>query len=201
MLTVLCTGGARKRFPWSVGKTADPSGSRGDRRAVGQFFEDHRPELRYAAGAQGQNHVTFGGCRCQSLCRLRERSNIPGLGSGSLDLFRQSFARHAFDWHLAGSIDIKHIERIRIAERGRKFLVQISRPAIAMRLKHHVNLAESALSGRGQGGANLGWMVPVIIDNTYAARPASQLKTPVHATEMLQREANQVDFDVETDAD
>ncbi len=53
-----------------------------------------------------------------------------------------------------------------------------------MRLEHDVNMPVAAFARGGQGGANLGGMVAVVVDDGHAARLAAKLKAAVHAPEM-----------------
>ena len=70
-----------------------------------------------------------------------------------------------------------------------------------MRLEDHVDLAVSALAGRGQRRPNLGGMVAVVVDDADAAGFAAQLKAAVHAAKVFQRLADMVDRNVQADAD
>jgi hypothetical protein len=56
-----------------------------------------------------------------------------------------------------------------------------------VRLEYNVDLAESALAGGGEGGADLGGVVAVVVDHAYARACASQLESAIHAAEVFER--------------
>ena len=69
-----------------------------------------------------------------------------------------------------------------------------------MRLKDHVDFAESALPRSRQGGANLGGMVAVVVDYADTRGLAAQLEAPVHAAKFFQRHADVICLDIESDS-
>jgi hypothetical protein len=56
-----------------------------------------------------------------------------------------------------------------------------------VRLEYNVDLAESALAGGGEGGADLGGMVAVVVDHAYAGGRASQLESAIDSAEVFER--------------
>jgi hypothetical protein len=70
-----------------------------------------------------------------------------------------------------------------------------------VRLEDYVNLAVSALAGRGKGCANLGGVVAVVVDDCDTSNFAVQLETPVNSAEVFKRLANVRDRNVESYAD
>ena len=73
---------------------------------------------------------------------------------------------------------------------------------IAMRLKHHQH-ATAEPACRGERGANLGGMMPVVVDHAHASRFAARLEAAAHAAEPRQRLGDQREahLDLETDRD
>src|SRR5271166_4482141 len=71
-----------------------------------------------------------------------------------------------------------------------EFLHQELCSRVAMGLKNHMNLAETALPRRGQCSADLRGMMPVVIDDGHTVRGANRLKSAINAIEVLQRFAN-----------
>src|SRR5580692_6801888 len=55
-----------------------------------------------------------------------------------------------------------------------------------MRLKDNVNPPATRFARSCQRGADLGWMMTVVVDHGDASRRASLLKAPVHTAKMLQ---------------
>ena len=55
-----------------------------------------------------------------------------------------------------------------------------------MRLEDDMDAPVTAFTGGGQGSANLGGMVAVVVDHRDAARRAAQLKAPVHAAKVAE---------------
>ena len=72
----------------------------------------------------------------------------------------------------------------------RELVQKIEGAGVAVGLEDDVNLPVAALAGRGEGGANLGGMVAVIVHHGDAARLAAQLKAPVHAAKMIEALGN-----------
>ena len=61
------------------------------------------------------------------------------------------------------------MHRIGIGEGAGEFLEQITRARVAVGLEDHVDAAIAALARCGQGGADLGGMVAVVVDDGDAA--------------------------------
>src|ERR1017187_1304285 len=167
-----------------------------------QFVENHRPELRDAASAQGQDHVAV----------LRDcGGGIHGFGGGTYvaavlcvslaDALRQGLARNAFDGLLAGGVDVEYEERIGVVKGGGEFLDQVAGAGVAVGLEDDVNLAESALAGRGQRGLDLGRMVAVVVDDAHAGGAAAQLEAAIDAAELIEGGADGFDSNLQADAD
>src|SRR5215471_21232676 len=69
-----------------------------------------------------------------------------------------------------------------------------------MRLEDHMNAAVSTLPGGGEGGADLGGMVAVIVDHRDSVHPTFELEATVYAGKVRQTLADLVDLYVESDA-
>ena len=69
-----------------------------------------------------------------------------------------------------------------------------------MGLEDDVNSAEAALPSGGQGRADLGGVMAIVVDNADVSDFALELEAAIDAAEILERAANGVDRDVEADA-
>src|SRR5947209_73906 len=61
-----------------------------------------------------------------------------------------------------------------------------------------MNLTKSALLGGSKRRFDLGRVVPVIIEHTYATGAAAQLKTAIDAAKLIERGANGLGRDVQS---
>ena len=68
-----------------------------------------------------------------------------------------------------------------------------------MRLEDDVDLPEAALQRRGQGSANLGGVVAVVVDDGDAVGVADQLEAAVDAVELRQPLTNLLDRNIQPD--
>src|SRR5271166_3018180 len=81
-----------------------------------------------------------------------------------------------------------------------EFLHQELCSRVAMGLKNHMNLAETALPRRGQCSADLRGMMPVVIDDGHTVRGANRLKPAINTIEVLQRFTNAFDRHIQPDS-
>src|SRR3984957_18271249 len=161
------------------------------RRSMGlKFAQNHAPQLRNAPRTQGQHHIAGLSQRRHHPDRIRERSSMRDAHILSRsNAPNQSLRRNPFDRLLVRRINIKQAKRVRVAKSVGKVVHQIARPGKSMRLKDHMHPAKSTLPSRRQGRPNLRWMMPIIVDHTYATRVSLDLKTPVHSAKSIQARA------------
>ena len=69
-----------------------------------------------------------------------------------------------------------------------------------MWLEDDVNPAIATLPGRGQGGANLGRVMAIIINDAYSSCGATQLKAPINTAEIIERSADMFEAHVQANA-
>lgn len=67
-----------------------------------------------------------------------------------------------------------------------------------MGLKDDVNFAESALAGGGERGPDFGGMMTVVVDDADTGDPSAQLKAPVNSAELIERRADGIHRNIET---
>src|SRR5436190_11007402 len=93
---------------------------------------------------------------------------------------RQHLGRDALDRLLARWINIQYEKNVRIVERDNKIVHQLLRSRKSMRLKNNDRppTAGTVLGSR-KGRQDLGRMMPVIVNNSYAANLALELEPPV----------------------
>ena len=112
------------------------------------------------------------------------------MNGGPLDAAGQVFCGYAGDGLLAGGVDGQHDDGIGIAECATELVHEIESAGIPVGLEDDVDSAVAALAGGGEGGANLGGMVAVVVDDGDAARRAAKLKAPVDAAKVAEALGN-----------
>ena len=114
------------------------------------------------------------------------RPTTPRIHALAMDPLYQRLGRDAGNRLLAGRVDIQHLHRRRIVEGVHKFLHQIARSRVAVRLEDHMHPAVPAFLRRPQRRANLRRMVPVIVHHRHPAHAALHLEAPVDSAKRLQ---------------
>src|SRR5215471_7626103 len=92
------------------------------------------------------------------------------------DPFREIGGGDAGNRRFPRRIDVHHQQHVRLVEGGEELLTQVERARVAMRLEHgHYTTVEPRLGG-GEGRANLGGMVAVVVDHRDASHRAPDLE-------------------------
>ena len=91
--------------------------------------------------------------------------------------------RDTGDRRLARRIDVHHEQHVRLVEGGQELLTQVQRARVAMRLKDRHHTAVEPRLGGGEGGAELGWMVPVVVHHRDASGRSPHLEAALDARE------------------
>src|SRR5579863_1809712 len=167
-----------------------------------ELLQNHGPQLRDAACAQGQDHVAVLRGGCGGIRGFGERTHVMNASAAVLaDSFAdprgQRFGGNTFDRLFAGGINIQHKQRIGVAEGGSEFFHQVARARVAMRLEYDVNLAEAALLRRRQRGFDLGWMMAIIVDHAHTRSTPAKLEAPVYAAELIERRADRLNSNIQ----
>ena len=108
----------------------------------------------------------------------------------AIHCFHQCLRIDAGDGSFAGSINVDHANHIRSLKAIAKFMQQVARASVAMRLKQHQNALEAALTRGFQRGANFCGVMAVIIDDSDAADFSLALKATLDAAEIRQPGGN-----------
>ena len=167
-----------------------------------KFFQNHRPQLRDAARSECENHVAYLARQRRPLSPLRRRTQRSDVMVSSLmnPLGQNLSGSYSFDWRFTRGINVENEQTVGIVERMHKLVHERLRAGVTMRLEDDVNFAETALPRRREGGANLGRMMPVVVDHADSVNRASQLEATIHAAKVLKGCADLLDADVKTDA-
>src|SRR5262249_48111357 len=104
----------------------------------------------------------------------------------TLQLFDKSWRGNSVDWVFTGRIDIENQGDIREIESSSEVIEKMKRPGVAVRLEDRKDAAEIAGLGGAQGGANLGWMMRVIIDDRHTVTRLD-LETAIDAAKVFKR--------------
>ena len=152
--------------------------------------------------AQGENHVSFFGLRGNDVCSFGEESDVAGvLAPVFFNTLGQGFSRNAGNGLFAGGVDVEHDEGVGIGEGLGEFLHQCLGTGVAVGLEDNVNAAVAALAGGGERGEDLGGVMAVIVDHTYAGCASAKLEAAVYTAETVERAADVAKFDVQACAD
>ena len=87
---------------------------------------------------------------------------------------------HPRDGGLAGSVDVHHHQHVGLVEGGEELLPEISRAGVAVRLEHCDDAPVVPRLGGGEGGADLGRMMPVVVHHENAAGFPADLEAALH---------------------
>ena len=94
---------------------------------------------------------------------------------------------HPRDGGFPRPVDVHHDEHVGLVERGQEVLPEVLRAAVAMRLEHRDHAPVVPRLGGGEGGADLGGMVPVVVHHEDAAGFPADLEAALHAAEAGER--------------
>src|SRR5690625_2952097 len=116
---------------------------------------------------------------------------MDGLLAPQPDGVTQAAAVGTGNGSFAGAVDLQHDQYIGPAEHAHKVLVQVPGAAVAVGLAdQHQAPVGPGLPGRLLGGADLGGVVPVVVDQgdlpAVDGEVSIDLKAPAHALEVLQ---------------
>ena len=109
---------------------------------------------------------------------------------GALDFCGEAFGGYAGDGLLAGGVDGEDADGVGVSECAGELVHKVEGTGVAVGLEDDVNLAVAALAGGGKGGANLGGVMAVVVDDGDAAGGAAKLKAPVDAAEVTEALGN-----------
>ena len=132
---------------------------------------------------------------------ISERGGICRVGPALIEALGKALAGDAVDGSFAGGIDIEHRDGVGGGEGRSELIEEQLRAGIAVRLEDDMNAAKTALASGGEGGADLGGMVAVVVDNGDAVHAALELKAAVDPVVFCQAIPDFFDRDVESDAD
>src|SRR5262245_41111085 len=90
---------------------------------------------------------------------------------------------HAGDGALPRGVDVHHDEHIGLVEGGEELAAQVQRARVAVGLEYRDDAPVESRLGGGEGGADLGGMMPVVVDDEDAPRLAADLEAALDARE------------------
>jgi len=146
--------------------------------------EDLGAELGDGAGAEGEDHVAgagVGGDGGDCGGEIRRAGDL-----GALDAGGEALGGDALDGLFAGSVDGQDSEGVCVPEGGGKLGHEVGGAGVTVGLEEDVDALVTALAGGGEGGANLGGVVAVIVNDGDAGGFALALEAAVHAAEVSQ---------------
>ena len=108
------------------------------------------------------------------------------MGVEALDFCGQILSGDAGDGLFAGGVNGKDADSIGVSKCTAELVQKIKGAGVAVGLEEDVDLAVAALAGGGEGGANFGGMVAVVVDHGDAAGGATKLKAPINSSEVIE---------------
>src|SRR5580658_5715431 len=123
------------------------------------------------------------------------------LVAGRADRFGEPLSRDALNGSFARWIDFAQYQHVALIERTAKILPQMLGSRVAVRLEQHQQPLVAASSRGFERGANLGRMMAVIVDKSYAGERAFDFETAPDTRKLPQAGANQVRGNVEGKTD
>src|SRR6266850_5044742 len=164
-----------------------------------QALQQLRSELAHVAGAERDHEIAPAGDLGEMLDDARAvAAEISDIAMAVRpDPVGEIPARDAGNRRLAGRVDVHHDQHVSQIERRQELFSQVQRPGVAVRLKHrHDPTVEPGLGG-GQGRADLGRMMTVIVDHRDVTGTTQDLKSALDSREAGQRPLNGCERDLE----
>src|SRR5579875_3707360 len=109
----------------------------------------------------------------------------------------ERLARHALDPVFARGVDLGEQQHVRVVEGVEELGEEILGARVAMRLEGDDQPAREALARRAQRRADLGRVVPVVVDHEHLLLLAPHLEAAVHAAERRERPRADLEPDAE----
>src|SRR5437764_2008664 len=159
------------------------------RRLAFEPSQNVRSQLAHVAGAQGEDQVPgpadLGHVLDDARPIAAEKRHV-AVAVGT-DALRQIRGTDAGNRRLARWIDVHDDQHVGLVERGEELLTEVPRPGVAVRLEHRDDPAVEPGLGGGEGRADLGGVMAVVVDHGHARRRATDLESALHAGEAGQR--------------
>lgn len=105
------------------------------------------------------------------------------------------------DGWFAGGVDGDEFDGVRVAKGGGELVEKFAGAGVAVGLEEYVDSPVAALAGGGEGGADFGGVMAVVVDDGDAADGAAMLEAAVDATETAEAFRYETGRNAEFDAD
>src|SRR5215469_7486520 len=112
----------------------------------------------------------------------------------AFDFFNERRCRNSLYKRFAGRVDVENEDNIRQVESAREIIEKVERSCEAMRLKYSKDTLEVAALCSAQRCGNLGRMMRVIVDDSYAGARLD-LEPPVDPLETGKSRSDDARFD------
>src|SRR5215470_11994297 len=155
----------------------------------------HQLAARLAHVSSANGHQRVSGLRFaqQKFDRILHRAEVVHVLVPCLaKAFGQGLAGHVCDRRLTGGINVQQCQHVRLVERARKFVPQMLRPRIAVRLKQRQQAVELATSRRLQRCSDLRRVMPIVVHHRDIVHHTFDVETAPYTRKLRQPFANQV---------
>src|SRR6266566_2719244 len=152
---------------------------------VAEPLEQFPAQLAHVAGPESEHEITCSGGFAQVVDDGRpvaaqiEHLPVP-VGR---DAVGQVAGVHAGNRRLARGVDVHDDEDVGLVERGQEIVPQVLRPRVAVWLEHRDHAPVEPRLGGGEGRADLGGVMAVVVDDEHVAGGAPDLEAPLHPRE------------------